>query len=183
MDHSGFTTSARLLHWLTAVLVLLTLPAGLIMVQNGIDRGLQNALFIYHKNVGVLIFVIVMVRLFLRWQKPPPPRAARLPLWQERTAAATHIALYGLLIVLPVAGYIRVRAGGFPIEALDALGVPALIPQSEALEQAAKTVHYLAGLAISVVVTLHVGAAFFHAIVKRDRVFSRMWPPLGSRRR
>ncbi|MFN3645411.1 MAG: hypothetical protein ACK4S2_02665 [Gemmobacter sp.] len=78
-------------------------------------------------------------------------------------AQLTHGALHVLLLVLPVAGYVRVRAGGFPVEALDAMGLPALVPRSEALAEAAKALHF--------------GAAFLHAVILRDGVFQRMWPP------
>lgn len=163
-----------------AALILLTIPAGLIMVQSGIGRGLQNALFIYHKNVGVLLLVLVLIRLAVRWRNPPPPRHAGLPEWQERVAVATHRMLYALLIFMPVAGYVRVRAGGFPIESLDALGIPALVPPSDALADWAKALHRWAGLVLIPLVLLHVGAALHHGLVKRDGVFSRMWPPLGG---
>ena len=180
MDETRYTGTARALHWLMAVLILLTVPAGLVMVQPGLDRGLQNALFIYHKNVGVLLLLLVVLRVLWRWRNPPPPKPASLPGWQARIAELTHGALYLLLFVVPIAGYVRVRAGGFPIETLDALGVPALVPRSDALAEIAKTVHYGAGLLIAAVIAMHVGAALFHGIVKRDGVFSRMWPPFGG---
>ena len=180
MDHSRYRTSARLLHWLMALLILLTIPAGLIMVQSDIGRTVQNALFIYHKNVGVLLLVLVLIRLRVRWRNPPPPRYAGLPAWQERVAVATHRLLYVLLVFLPVAGYVRVRAGGFPIEGLDALGVPALVPLSDTLAERAKTLHRWAGLVLIPLVLLHVGAALYHGVVRRDGILARMWPPLGG---
>lgn len=179
MNQTRYASPARLLHWLMAVLILLTVPAGLIMVQQGIDRGLQNALFIYHKNVGVLLFALVVVRLILRWRNPPPPLPDSVPGWQVRIAGLSHKALYGLLVILPIAGYVRVRAGGFPIETLDALGAPTLVARSDAVANVAKSIHYGAGLAIAGLIALHVGAALFHGIVKRDGVFSRIWPPFG----
>ncbi|MEM9316104.1 MAG: cytochrome b/b6 domain-containing protein [Pseudomonadota bacterium] len=179
MDHLRYRAPARLLHWVMALLILLTVPAGLIMVQSGIGRTLQNALFIYHKNVGVLLLVLVLLRLLVRWRNPPPPRMGGFPLWQERIAVTTHRLLHVLLLILPIAGYIRVRAGGFPIESLDALGVPPLVPLSDEWADSAKALHRRAGLALIPLLALHVGAALYHAIVKRDGVFARMWPPLG----
>lgn len=181
MDHFAYGPLARALHWLMAVLVLLTIPAGLVMVQPGLDRDLQNALFIYHKNVGVFLLLLVVVRLAVRWRYPPPPMASSMPSWQARVALASHRAIYGLLAIVPVAGYLRVRAGGYPIEALDALGLSTLVPRSEDLEEAAKAVHYWAGLALIAFVALHLGAALFHGAVRRDGVLRRMWPPLGGR--
>jgi len=183
MHDAKYTTTARLLHWLMAVLILLTIPAGFLMVQEGISRALQDALYLYHKNVGVLLLLLILARLCWRMLVPPPPLPVDMPDWQARIAGLTHAALYALVVILPVAGYIRVKAGGFPIETLDALGVPSLVPRSDALAATAQSVHFYAALAITAVACAHIGAALFHGIVKRAGVCSRMWPPAGGRAR
>ncbi len=174
-----YRTPARLFHWTMALLVLLMIPAGAIMIREGISRDIQNTLFIFHKNVGVLILFLVIARLVFRLLNPPPPLPADMPDVQKRIAGATHLALYAFLFLMPIAGYVRVKAGGFPIETLDALGVPSLVPRSDALAEVAKSVHYAGSLAITAVVLLHVGAAIYHGVVRKDGVFSRMWPPAG----
>jgi len=180
MDHTGpqYTNVARLLHWIMAILVLAMIAAGFLMVQDGLGRSLQNALFIFHKNTGVLVLALVLLRLAYRAMQPPPPLPASVPPWQARAAGASHLALYTLLVVMPVAGYIRVKAGGFPIEVLDALGVPSLVPRSEALADLAKAVHYYAGIVIAAIVIVHISAALYHGLIRRDGVFSRIWPPV-----
>ncbi|WP_245947190.1 cytochrome b [Jannaschia seohaensis] len=159
-----------------ALLVLATIPAGAIMIQDGISRSLQNTLFIFHKNVGVLLLLLIVVRLAYRLRNPPPPEPAHLAEWQVTVAGAVHWALYGLLFLMPLSGYVRVRAGGFPIEALDALGVPALVPRSDALANFAKATHFWCSWAIAALVALHIAAALQHAVLKKDGVFQRMWP-------
>lgn len=183
MQSTRYSTTSRLFHWGMAVLILLSLPAGLVMVQPGLDRGLQNALFVYHKNAGVLLLVLVLARLWWRARHPAPPLPADMPPSQALAARVTHGLLYALMIVVPVAGYIRVRAGGFPIEVLDALGAPALVARSEDLANTAKTVHYVAGLAFAAVLALHIGAALYHGLIRKDGVLSRMWPPFGGAQR
>jgi len=183
MQDVKYTATARALHWIMAILVLLTVPAGFLMVQEGLDRAVQDRLFIFHKNVGVLLLVLIVVRLAWRARTPAPPLPAQVPAWQARIAGLSHAALYALLVILPLAGYIRVRAGGFPIESLDALGAPSLVPRSDALAEVAKTIHVYAAFAIAAVMATHIGAALFHGIVKRDGVFSRIWPPVGGARR
>ena len=181
-DHGpGYRTPARLFHWTVALLVILMIPAGVTMIQEGIGRSLQNTLFIFHKNMGVVVLLLVLARLLYRLLNPPPPLPASVPAAQRRIAAATHAALYALLVIVPLAGYVRVRAGGFPIEALDAMGLPALVPRSDALAEIAKTIHWAGGLALAALVVLHVGAALHHGIFLRDGIFSRMWPPLRRR--
>jgi cytochrome b561 len=158
-----------------ALLVLAMIPAGFVMIQEGLGRTLQNNLFIFHKNVGVLLLVLIAVRIVYRALNPPPPKPAHLPAWQARAASLSHGVLYVLLVAMPVAGYVRVRAGGFPIEALDALGIPALVSKSDAVAGFAKAVHFYGAWAIAALVALHIAAALQHGLIKRDGVFSRMW--------
>lgn len=181
-DAAALGATARAFHWATAALVVPTIPAGLIMVRDGIPRGLQDALFLYHKNAGVLILILVLARLFWRARHAPPPLPAHLPRWQAMAATLNHVALYALLLVLPVTGYIRVRAGGFPIEVLDALGVPALVPRSEALATGAQWIHWAAGLTVTAAVLMHLGAAAYHGLIRRDGIIGRIWPPVGPAR-
>ena len=172
----AYRAPARWLHWLMALLVVPMIIAGVVMTQDGIERSLQNTLFIFHKNVGVLLLLLIVVRMLYRWRNPPPPEPSHLADWQLKAAAITHGLLYVLLLVMPLSGYIRVRAGGFPIEALDAWGVPALVPRSDALAGVAQSVHYFASWAILALVLLHIAAALQHALIKKDGVFARMWP-------
>jgi cytochrome b561 len=169
---------ARLFHWIGALIVLTMIPVGLWMVQQGLPRSLQNTLYIYHKNIGVLALALVVVRLGWRLIRGAPAPTGQA--WQRRAAALSHTGLYVLLFVLPLSGYVRVRAGGFPIEALDAMGVPALVPRSDALADTAQALHYWAGLALMALVALHFAAALYHALIRRDGVWQRMWPPFGK---
>ena len=179
MDHrpAGYGTTARMLHWLVAALILAMIPVGLLMVQDGLDRSLGDALYLFHKNVGSLLIVIIALRLVWRLTHPPAPLPATMPDWQRRVAGLSHLALYGLMVVMPLSGYIRVRAGGFPIEGLDALGLPTLVPRSKPLADAASSLHELAAWALMAVLALHLGAALHHALIRRDGVWARMWPP------
>lgn len=176
----GYGTTARVLHWLVALAILLMIPAGLIMVREGLDRGLRDALFLFHKNVGAGLIAVVALRLVWRLTHPPAPLPAAMPPWQRRVAGLSHLMLYALMVVMPLSGYVRVRAGGFPIEALDRLGLPALVPRSEPLAQAASRLHEVSAWLLVAVLALHVGAALHHALIRRDGIWSRIWPPFRA---
>lgn len=176
----GYRPPARWLHWIVAAVVLLMIPAGLIMTREGLPRPVQDTLFIFHKNTGVLLFPVILVRLAYRLTHRPPPLPDSVPPWQRVIARITHVLLYILLITMPVAGFIRVRAGGYPIELLDRLGVGPWIAKSEPLADAAQAVHWTGAMLLIGLVALHVGAAFYHALILRDGVWSGMW--LGTRR-
>jgi cytochrome b561 len=168
----------RALHWLVALMVLAILPIGGAMLQPGLDRATQNLLFILHKNGGVLILLLVLLRLAWRMRHPAPAMPSSMPAWQVRAAHVAHWGLYGLLLVMAISGYVRVRAGGFPVEVLDALGLPTLVPRSEGLAQIAKSIHFWARFALIALILAHVGAALQHLLIRRDGVFGRIWPPI-----
>ena len=168
---------SRLLHWLTVILVLSTIPAGLIMVQEGLSRPLQNSLFLYHKNIGPVILILVALRIVVRLLKPAPPLPASLSRPQVVAAEAVHGLLYLTLVVMAVSGIIRVQAGGFPMEFWDPF-IGGMVAKSEPLANTAKAVHYYARYVIIGLILAHVGAAAMHGLIKRDGVFSRMWPPV-----
>ncbi len=174
-----YGNTARILHWVSAIMILSTIPIGAIMLREGLERSTQDLLFILHKNGGVIIFALVLARLVWRLISPPPPLPATLPDWQHPAAKLGHLGLYGMLLVMSVSGYVRVRAGGFPVEMLDAIGAPTLVPHSEALADFAQSVHAYGRFVLVALIIVHVGAAVAH-MVRRDGVMRRIWPPVGG---
>ncbi len=172
-----YAPASRLLHWLTAVLVLTTIPAGLVMVQEGLPRPLQDSLFLYHKNIGPVILILVILRLAMRLAKRPPPLPDSLPRLQALVAETVHWLLYLTLVLMVISGIVRVQAGGFPMELWDPL-IGGMIGKDEALATSAKAFHDLCKNALIVLMAAHIGAAAMHGLVKRDGIFSRMWPPV-----
>jgi len=178
--HLTYKPLARFFHWATAILVLLTIPVAIAMLRPGIERSLQDPLFLFHKNIGVVILILVALRLAYRLLNPPPPLPASVPHMQRIVAEVTHWLLYGLLLGMAISGYIRVTAGGFPLEVFDSLGFPRLAPRSDSLAETAKQIHATLRIPLIGLIILHIGAALYHAVVKRDGVFQRMAPGRGG---
>lgn len=178
-DHT-YKPLARFFHWATAILVLLTIPVAIAMLRPGIARSVQDPLFLFHKNIGVVILVLVALRLAYRLVNPPPPLPDSVPKLQRAIAEVTHWALYGLLLGMAISGYIRVTAGGFPLEVFDALGLPRLAPRSDSLAETAKQIHATLRIPLIGLIALHIGAGLYHGLIKKDGVFQRMAP--GRRR-
>lgn len=176
-----FGTTARLLHWIMAVLVIAMFVAGNVMTM-GIDRPLQDLLFVFHKSTGVILLLLIALRIVWRLTHPAPPLPASVPKLQRIAAYATHLGLYVVIVVMTVSGYVRVTAGAFPIDILDALGIPPLLEKNEALAETAKSIHATAKYTLAALVALHVGAAVYHGVLLKDGVFSRMWPPVKPAR-
>ncbi len=175
----GYGVVARTFHWLTVLALLAMIPSGLIMTQE-IPRDLQDRLFMLHKGLGSLVLILVLLRLGWRWLNPPPPLPGSLTDVQRRASAIVHGLLYAFLLIMAVSGYVRVTAGGFPIELLRAIGIPPLLPKMEGVAAVAKAVHATAKFGLAALILLHVAAACYHGLIRRDGVFSRMWPPFSA---
>ena len=173
-----YGTVARLLHWLIAVLVILMIAAGLVMTEK-IDRSIQDPLFIFHKGTGAVLIALITLRIVWRLTHPAPPLPLSIPPAQRFAAHAVHAGLYVFLVIMVVSGYVRVTTGGFPIELLNALGIPPLFSKSEAVAETAKAIHATAKNGLILLIVLHVAAAAYHGLRLRDGVFSRMWPPVA----
>jgi cytochrome b561 len=173
---NGYRIPARVLHWGVALAIIIMLPVGGIMVSEGLDRSTQNALFILHKNLGVVILLLMVVRLAYRLLNPPAPLPAHMPGWQKNAAGASHFLLYFMVFYMTITGYVRVTMGGFPIEGLGAIGLHPLLPRNEAIAEIAKSLHFYGRFVLLAVLALHIGAALHHALVLRDGVFGRIWP-------
>ena len=171
---------ARLFHWVTVLLVLVMIPVGLTMIQD-IPKPMQDRLFILHKGLGPVVLLVVVLRLIWRAFNPPPPLPAEIPALQRRAASVVHGLLYVALLTMAISGYVRVTTGGFPLEFLQALGIPPLFAKNEAVGDLASSIHATTIVVLLILIAMHVSAAAYHGIVRRDGVFSRMWPPFSER--
>jgi cytochrome b561 len=175
----GYGGGARLFHWLVAVFLFVQIPAGIAMIAPGLPQSTIDLLFVVHKGLGVVILVVVVARALWRVVHRPPPMPSTMPELERRIAGRTHVGIYVLLVVVAVSGYLRVVAEDFPIELLDALGVPPLVSGMPGLAAAMSLLHRFSAILLIVVVSVHVAEVLRHHFVLRDEVLGRMWPPFG----
>jgi len=176
----GYTTTARVFHWVIAGAVLVQIPAGVLMTSEPLV-AVQDPIYILHKGLGSVLLVLVALRLLWRLTHRPPPFPAYMPTLEQRIAGATHVAIYVALVVQVVSGYVRTVGDGFPIELLDLLGIPPLIPPMPSVAQVALVVHQVTVLVLLALVAVHVSAVLRYHLIDRRPVLARMWPPFGGR--
>jgi cytochrome b561 len=169
----GYTLTARLLHWLTAALVLLMVPLG-VVIANEWGGPAQQFLYNLHKSIGASLIPIVLIRLINRPTNPPPPLPDDIPAIQQFAAHATHWALYVLILAQPIVGYVMTSAYPAPVPFFGLFNLPAIWPANRALSDQLVVVHMYLGFAIAVVAAMHIGAALFHHFVRKDRILMRM---------
>jgi len=171
----GYTPVARLLHWLTALLVLGMLGVGLWMV--GLPIGLTK-LYVYawHKWIGLTVLVLTVLRLAWRRFSPPPPLPATLPGWERRLAPWGHGALLVLLLAMPVSGWLMSSAGGVSVRWFGLIDLPDLVPRDPVAFTMLRTLHHWLAWTLIAVLALHVAAVVHHDLLRRDGIFRRMSP-------
>jgi cytochrome b561 len=169
----GYSATARALHWITAVLVLFLLAAGLVMVRMP-EGPAQVTLFDLHRSVGALLIPIIAIRLWYRLTHKPPPLPADIAPIQRLAAEATHWGLYAALVVQPMLGWIGMSAFGHPIRMFWLFDLPMIWPKDEAFSEFLFKIHTWLGYAIAAMVSAHIGGALFHHFIRRDTVLMRM---------
>lgn len=168
-----YTTVARLLHWIMAVLILFTVPVGFVLLA--LPQGwVQNTLFDLHRSIGVLLFVLVVMRIAWRLTHPPPPLPDDLPAWQHLASGTVHRLLYVVLLIQPIIGWWGTSAFGAPINVFWLFELPPLVSKDELAAKQILAWHGIVGIALSVTVAIHISAALFHHFVRRDEVLRRM---------
>src|SRR5690242_16417187 len=159
-----YTLTARVLHWVTAALVLTMIPLGVVIAYEW-GGPAQDFLYNLHKSIGVTLFPLVLVRLIYRLGHPPPPLPDDIAAIQKFAAHATHWALYFLLLAQPVVGYIMTSAYPAPVPFFGLFNLPLIWPPDNALAKQLYVVHLYIGIAIAVFAAMHIGAALFHHFV------------------
>ena len=172
---SDWPALSKALHWLIAALILVMAWLGLTMgdLPNGPDKIATYAL---HKSIGLSILALVALRLLWRLYAGAPAPVAGTPRWQARIAGVTHVALYALLLALPLSGWLLNSAAGFPLQWFGLFNLPALAGRDDALHALAVQMHELLFWSLAALVVLHAAAALHHHLFLGDATLARMLP-------
>ncbi len=176
-ERTGWSRAQRRLHWAVALLVPLTLGLGFLMVELPL-RPLAPKFLAYqfHKSFGVVVFVLVAWRLLLRWRRGRPAEDAGLPGWQRRAAGVVHGVLYGLLLAVPVLGYLVAASapGQVPTMVFLLLPVPHVVGPDEARFVLLRVVHLWTAVGLVTLALGHALMALRHHAQGRP-VLRAMW--------
>ncbi len=167
-----FTPLQRLLHWIMAVCILAMLFIGVGMVSTVMPKYLT--LVSLHKPLGIAILVLAVIRLAVRLRYGAPSLPADLPEPMKLAAGLSHYALYALMIGMPLIGWAMLSAAAYPVVLFAGVNLPAILPQSDSLHALLWNAHFYLAFVFFALILLHLAAALFHALVRRDGVFDAM---------
>ena len=174
-DESRYGAVAQLFHWTIVVLIIVQfilanraddLPLGsakiAVLAQSQIVRH-------HHSRLALL-------RLIWRWFNSVPAEPLDIPQWQRIAARISHIALYALLLITPVIGWLMSSARNFPVSWFGLVTLPDFIaPDQAGLRVPARDARIPGADDILAGAAAHRGALKHHFIDK-DNVLRRMLP-------
>ena len=162
-------------HWVIAFFVIVNLAIGLLHDAVPALRAWMPG----HKSIGVTVLFLTLARVAWRLAHRAPPLPATTAAWEKSLAHATHWALYGLLLLVPLSGWVMV-SGTDKRRPLDWFGMfdIAYLPVSTGVGDISHEAHELLGWAMLALVVTHIAAALRHHLILRDNVLARMAPAL-----
>jgi cytochrome b561 len=181
--YDGFS---QVLHWVTAIIVTVAFilgPGGFgRLMRQGVDPATRNDI-VWHESLGVLVLVLTVLRLAWLALRPAAPRF-QMAKWMHLATRLMRIALWALLLALPVTAFLALGSEGHPLTLLGGVRIDRMpfIAESRVAGLADwGEVHQFLGDSLMWLAGLHAMAAILHHVVLKDGVLLAMWPPGKSR--
>lgn len=160
---------ALFFHWSMAVIVIGLLILGLYMdSKNPIIETLT--LITWHKEWGIVVLGMVTLRFLWRMCNTTPILNGAN--WEKIIARTTHWALYTLMFIMPLSGWLMSSAAQRPISFFGLFTMPHLIGPNQELKGIFSTMHSSIAYILIFLISLHILAALKHYMNKKDTIIT-----------
>ncbi|OFX12512.1 MAG: hypothetical protein A2516_04345 [Alphaproteobacteria bacterium RIFOXYD12_FULL_60_8] len=169
-----FGTIAKVLHWLIGLTIIGLIGLGAWMVTlDYYDAWYHDGLSL-HKAVGMVVLAVVFFKLVWLWITPEPDQLPTLTWWERAGAAAVHKALIGLMVLMPLTGFLVSTSEGAGVSVFGLFEVPAVLVAGAKFRDLAIAIHFYLAYGGAALIVLHVVAALKHHFFNKDRTLRRM---------
>jgi cytochrome b561 len=168
-----YTQGAMALHWIMAVLIVAVGVLGLL--HDSWPRRSQAFWINLHALIGLLVWVLIVVRLWWRLTHPPPALPPETGVLPRRLSYTAHLLLYVLVFVIPLVGIVTFVWHGRAFD-FGLFRVNFGVRSNRAIFHRSEDVHGYLAYTLFALIVIHVLAALWHQFVWRDRLLQRMWP-------
>lgn len=173
---SRYSPPAQVFHWLTVVCVGAAWTLG--VLGDELPRGsIRHMGEFTHIMFGELVVLLLLLRLTWRFVSPAPPlEPTRLGTPAAIATKFGHLAIYGLLLAVPVVGVVTLFHGGEALPIFGLADIPSPWPKNRELKHYSKEIHEFLAHLLVVLALLHAAAALAHHYLLKDRTLKRMLP-------
>jgi cytochrome b561 len=172
-SNQSFDLGYKIIHWAMAVLVLLMF-FGLIGFAAATTEAERMEMLVGHSSMGTLISIFVLIRLYKRFIKKDAIPVQNISASQRFASHAVQYAIYFLLVLIPMSGYLTANFHELPVMVFGSFDINGGREFNQALFDNLKTVHQTGIFSLMGLLVMHIGAALFHGIIKRDGVLGSM---------
>jgi cytochrome b561 len=166
-----YNSVARALHWAIALLVIGNIAGGLL--HDALEDVIN--LMPLHKASGMTVLALSLVRIAWRFTWRAPSHPAGMSGLEVAAAKAVHLVFYGLMLAMPLTGWIMSSAGKYPLTWFGLFDIPKLpVTRESALYDLGHEGHEILGWLFLALAVLHIGAALRHHLLLKDNVLRRM---------
>lgn len=172
-----YTRTAQVLHWLMAIIFIVAWIIGFYsgnFLSYDVDGSFKGSVITLHKNIATTIIFLVMIRIFWRYTHPAPELPNTMSPIMKRFAHLGHLALYFMLLALPITGCLFSWSAGHPAPVLYLFNLPTLVAENPAITAIVKPLHVYISWAVGLLLAGHILAALKHHFVDKDNVLNSM---------
>lgn len=127
-----------------------------------------------HKALGTSVLFLVWIRLAARFvQRSPVPVGQPL---EQKVAAAGNVALYALMIAMPVTGLLATQYSGRPLDWFGVFELPVVLAENKETGKVLMEMHEGLYVPFFALIGVHALAALYHQLVQKDGTLRRMLP-------
>ena len=176
-DVARYNSVAISLHWLIAILLTGMLVTGKYMTSLDEADHLRYSLTQWHKSFGITILFLALLRVLWRVTHKPPVLPSSVTVFEKLGSHAAHLLMYTLMVVLPLSGWVMVSVSPLNLATVLFGTIPwPHIPFAEKslLAEPSIMVHIWLANTLLFLILMHICAAFFHQLVRKDHLLSRM---------
>lgn len=162
-----------ILHWLMLLLMIGVysfIELRVLFPKGTEPRELMKTI---HFMLGLTVFLFVLIRIYFRLFSTTPAIEPVPSLLVQYVSKAMHLALYALMIAMPIAGWLILSAAGKPIP-FYGLELPPIVAKNKELADNIKELHEAAGSLGYFLIAGHALAGLYHHYIRRDNVLTRM---------
>ena len=171
-SHYGWVTI--LIHWLVAFTVFGLFALGYWMVGLNYYSDWYRTAPHWHKSIGILLFMLMIFRIFWRFLTPMPRPLSTHKRWEKISGHLVHMLSYLLIFTVMLSGYLISTADGRPIIVFNWFEIPSLGLLFNNQSDIAGVIHRYAAYSLLGLAILHGLAAMKHHVIDKDSTLKRM---------